>query len=242
MNTTTADTTMPRRRIFMPCTSRPTAAITRTSPKPAWTARRMCPWTMAHVALCATPLKYSGGLEPGWSVGIFTNRLSAMPSRNCAISITSAYRKPVRSGGYRSMSPISLWSLAMNVFEAAGGSATFKTLVERFYARVASDPVLRSIYPEEDLSSATERLTLFLIQYWGGPTTYSAQRGHPRLRLRHQPFAIGQAERDAWLKHMTAAVNSLDLSPEVRKAMLDYFETTSTAMINRPSRPEPSLP
>jgi hemoglobin len=125
----------------------------------------------------------------------------------------------------------------MSLYEAAGGSATFKTLVERFYARVASDPVLRPIYPEENLSSATEHLTLFLIQYWGGPTTYSAQRGHPRLRLRHQPFAIGQAERDAWLGHMTAAVNSLDLGPEVRKAMLDYFETTSIAMINRPSQP-----
>jgi hemoglobin len=124
----------------------------------------------------------------------------------------------------------------MTVFEAAGGAETFKTLVERFYARVASDPVLRPVYPEEDLSSATERLTLFLIQYWGGPTTYSAQRGHPRLRLRHQPFAIGKAERDAWLGHMTVAVNSLELSPEVRKALLDYFETTSTAMINRPSQ------
>jgi hemoglobin len=124
----------------------------------------------------------------------------------------------------------------MTVFEAAGGAETFKTLVERFYARVASDPVLRPVYPEEDLSNATERLTLFLIQYWGGPTTYSAQRGHPRLRLRHQPFAIGKAERDAWLGHMTAAVLSLELSPEVRKALLDYFETTSTAMINRPSQ------
>src|SRR5258708_17169704 len=122
----------------------------------------------------------------------------------------------------------------VSVYEAAGGSATFKTVVERFYARVASDPVLRAVYPEEDLSSATERLTLFLIQYWGGPTTYSAQRGHPRLRLRHQPFAIGQAERDAWLRHMSAAVDSLDLSPEVRTARLDDFETTSTAMINRP--------
>jgi hemoglobin len=124
----------------------------------------------------------------------------------------------------------------VNVFEAAGGAATFKTLVARFYAGVAADPLLRVIYPEEDLSSATERLTLFLIQYWGGPTTYSAERGHPRLRLRHQPFAIGQAERDAWLGHMTSAVNSLDLSLEVRKALLDYFETTSTAMINRPSQ------
>jgi hemoglobin len=127
----------------------------------------------------------------------------------------------------------------MTVFEAAGGAETFKTLVERFYAGVAADPLLRAIYPEEDLSSATDRLTLFLIQYWGGPTTYSAQRGHPRLRLRHQPFAIGQAERDAWLGHMTVAVNSLDLTPEVRKALLDYFERTSTAMINRPSQPGP---
>ena len=123
----------------------------------------------------------------------------------------------------------------MTVYEAAGGSETFKTLVERFYAGVASDPVLRPIYPEADLAGATERLTLFLIQYWGGPDTYSARRGHPRLRLRHQPFAIGQAARDAWLRHMTAAVDSIDVTPEVRKELLDYFETASTAMINQPS-------
>ena len=125
----------------------------------------------------------------------------------------------------------------VSVYEAAGGSETFKTLVERFYARVASDPLLRRVYPEEDLSSATERLTLFLIQYWGGPDTYSARRGHPRLRLRHQPFAIGQPERDAWLRHMTAAVESLKLQPDVRTALLDYFETTSTAMINHGGLP-----
>jgi len=123
-----------------------------------------------------------------------------------------------------------------NVYEAAGGAETFKRLVERFYARVAEDALLRPIYPEEDLSSATERLTLFLIQYWGGPSTYNEQRGHPRLRLRHQPFAIGQAERDAWLGHMTAAVDSLALAPALRKALLDYFETASTAMINSPAR------
>jgi hemoglobin len=125
----------------------------------------------------------------------------------------------------------------MTVFEAVGGATTFRKLVGRFYARVAIDPTLRPIYPDEDLSNATERLTLFLIQYWGGPDTYSATRGHPRLRLRHQPFAIGQAERDAWLRHMTAAVESLDLSPDVRKELLDYFETASTAMINRPAGP-----
>jgi hemoglobin len=123
------------------------------------------------------------------------------------------------------------------LYELAGGEATFRLLVRRFYARVAADPVLRAVYPEEDLSGATERLTLFLIQYWGGPPTYSRQRGHPRLRLRHAPFAIGQVERDAWLGHMTAAVQSLDLAPQVRKALLDYFATASTAMINRPAEP-----
>ena len=121
------------------------------------------------------------------------------------------------------------------MYELAGGEATFRLLVQRFYARVADDPVLRAVYPEEDLSGATERLTLFLIQYWGGPSTYSEQRGHPRLRLRHAPFAIGQLERDAWLGHMTAAVESLQLAPQVTKALLDYFETASTAMINRPA-------
>jgi hemoglobin len=124
-----------------------------------------------------------------------------------------------------------------NVYDAAGGEETFRRLVERFYAGVAEDPLLRPIYPEEDLSSATERLLLFLIQYWGGPSTYNERRGHPRLRMRHQPFAIGQAERDAWLRHMTAAVESLELSPALRKALLDYFETASTAMINRPAQP-----
>jgi hemoglobin len=125
----------------------------------------------------------------------------------------------------------------MTVFEAVGGAATFRTLVERFYAGVATDPILRPIYPDEDLSRATERLTMFLIQYWGGPDTYSATRGHPRLRLRHQPFAIGQAERDAWLRHMTSAVESLDLPAGVRKELLDYFETASTAMINLQAEP-----
>ena len=131
--------------------------------------------------------------------------------------------------------------ITKSVFELAGGEPVFRELVQRFYAGVAVDPVLRAVYPDEDLSSAAERLTLFLIQYWGGPPTYSEQRGHPRLRLRHQPFTIGQRERDAWLARMTAAVESLDLAPGVRRAMLDYFETASTAMINsRPASAEPA--
>jgi hemoglobin len=125
--------------------------------------------------------------------------------------------------------------LNRSVYDLAGGEPTFRLLVKRFYAGVADDPILRAVYPDEDLSGATERLTLFLIQYWGGPATYSEQRGHPRLRMRHQPFAIGRPERDAWLGHMTAAVESLDLAPAVRKAFLDYFETASTAMINQPA-------
>ncbi|MEA2654903.1 MAG: hemoglobin [Chloroflexota bacterium] len=127
-------------------------------------------------------------------------------------------------------------SVIGNVYEAAGGEATFRLLVARFYERVADDPVLRPLYPDEDLANATEHLTLFLIQYWGGPSTYNEQRGHPRLRMRHQPFAIGQPQRDAWLDHMKAAVESLELIPAVRKALIDYFETASTAMINRPAQ------
>ena len=94
--------------------------------------------------------------------------------------------------------------------------------------------MLRPLYPDEDLAPAAERLRLFLIQYWGGPATYSEQRGHPRLRMRHAPFAIGQKERDAWLGHMTAAVESLDLPRGVREAFLEYFDAASRGMINQP--------
>ena len=125
-------------------------------------------------------------------------------------------------------------SLHRSVFELVG-EAKLRELVRRFYAGVAGDAVLRPVYPEEDLAGATERLTLFLIQYWGGPSTYSERRGHPRLRMRHHPFAIGQAERDAWLRHMTEAVESMDFARPIRKALLDYFEVASTGMINRPA-------
>ena len=126
-----------------------------------------------------------------------------------------------------------------NVYEAAGGEETFIRLVDHFYAGVAGDPVLRPLYPDEDLAGARERLTLFLIQYWGGPTTYNDRRGHPRLRMRHSPFAIGQVERDAWLGHMRAAVASLEVPRVVTDALLDYFEAASTAMINRSSMTTP---
>jgi hemoglobin len=124
----------------------------------------------------------------------------------------------------------------LTMYEAAGGEETFTRLVDRFYAGVAADPVLRPLYPddEEELARAAEHLRLFLIQYWGGPTWYDEQRGHPRLRLRHAPFSIGLAERDAWMGHMLAAIDSLELPRPVRAAFVEYFERAATAMMNRP--------
>jgi hemoglobin len=121
-----------------------------------------------------------------------------------------------------------------SIFEAIGGEPTFRRLVDAFYAEVAADPVLRSVYPEEDLGPANERLRLFLIQYWGGPTTYSEQRGHPRLRMRHAPFAVNVAARDAWLRHMRTALDSLELAPQYDQVMWDYFTRAADSMRNVP--------
>ena len=117
-------------------------------------------------------------------------------------------------------------------FAAVGGEETFRRLVDAFYAGVESDPVLRSLYPEQDLGPAAERLRMFLVQYWGGPTTYSQQRGHPRLRLRHAPFAIGSVERDAWLRHMRAALDALNLPPEYDRPLWDYLSAAAESMRN----------
>jgi hemoglobin len=124
----------------------------------------------------------------------------------------------------------------MSLFEEVGGSQFFDRLVDRFYEGVATDDVLLPLYPEQsDLTGAKERLTLFLQQYWGGPTTYSDERGHPRLRQRHFPFVIGQLERDRWMVHMMAAVDELSPNESVHKQLAEYMEMASTAMINSPS-------
>ena len=122
--------------------------------------------------------------------------------------------------------------VAEGFFERAGGESTFRLLVERFYAEVAMDPLLRPLYPEDDLGPAADRLTLFLIQYWGGPATYSENRGHPRLRMRHAPFVIGVAERDAWLRHMKSALDSLDLPEDVSIPLWDYLTMAADSMRN----------
>ena len=118
------------------------------------------------------------------------------------------------------------------IYQTAGGAETFHRIADRFYNSAATDEVLRPMYPA-DLAESKRTLALFLIQYFGGPGEYSAERGHPRLRMRHVPFSIGQAERDAWVRHMTSAVKAENLPAEVESAMLQYFERAATFMMNR---------
>lgn len=117
-------------------------------------------------------------------------------------------------------------------FEAVGGHATFEAIVRAFYAGVAEDPVLRPMYPEDDMEGAVERLTLFLEQYWGGPTTYSERRGHPRLRMRHQPFRVNPDARDRWITHMREAVARQNLAPLHAVTLMDYLERAAHSMVN----------
>ena len=121
----------------------------------------------------------------------------------------------------------------LTVYDRVGGMPFFEHLVDRFYQGVAADPVLRPVYPEQDLAGARHRLTLFLAQYWGGPRTYDEERGHPRLRMRHFPFAIGPAERDRWLVHMRAAIADLAPPTDVAEALDRYFDNAAEAMRNR---------
>ena len=119
------------------------------------------------------------------------------------------------------------------IYEIVGGMETFRRLAVAFYRRVEADPLLRPMYVES-LEEAAEKLGLFLAQYFGGPAEYNALRGHPRLRMRHIPFRIGQAERDAWLSHMLAALEEVGIEEPVRSPMRQYFEQTSTFLINMP--------
>jgi hemoglobin len=118
-------------------------------------------------------------------------------------------------------------------YAAVGGEDTFRRIVTRFYDEVAKDDILLPLYPEQpDLSGARERLTLFMMQYWGGPHTYSEQRGHPRLRMRHTPFKIGPIERDAWLRCMRIAVDEENLAEPYRTTLWEYLEMAAQSMMN----------
>ena len=122
-------------------------------------------------------------------------------------------------------------STSATVYEIVGGQPYFDALVERFYVHVEANGALRSLYPD-DLGPGKRALAMFLAQYWGGPPEYSAEKGHPRLRMRHFPFAIGPAQRDAWLGAMLAAVDQVDAPDAAKQAMGEYFTHASTAMIN----------
>ncbi|HEX2894556.1 MAG TPA: globin [Marmoricola sp.] len=117
-------------------------------------------------------------------------------------------------------------------YEEIGGMDTIKAIVDRFYEGVAADEELRPMYPEEDLGPAAERLTLFLAQYWGGPTTYSQERGHPRLRMRHAPFAVTPEMKEHWLRHFRAGLDSVDLTPEQDAQFWDYATHAAQFMVN----------
>lgn len=120
------------------------------------------------------------------------------------------------------------------MYDAVGGQPFFDELVDGFYRRVEADPVLLRLYPDTgDLEGARWRLATFLAQYWGGPTAYSDERGHPRLRMRHNPFTIGPEERDHWLAAMRASIEDLDPAPEIRGALDDYLAYAAEAMRNR---------
>ena len=121
---------------------------------------------------------------------------------------------------------------ATTIHERVGGNPFFVDLVDRFYQSVEVDPVLRPLYPQ-DLKPGKAHLAAFLAQLWGGPPEYTLERGHPRLRQRHMPFAIGQTERDAWVGHMVSAVASMGISEDEAARMTDYFENTATLMMNR---------
>jgi hemoglobin len=122
---------------------------------------------------------------------------------------------------------------AVTLYDAVGGMAFFERLVDAFYEGVAADDVLLSLYPEApDLTGARHRLTLFLAQYWGGPTTYDAERGHPRLRMRHLPFTVGPLQRDHWLAHMGAAVAATAPSPEIAETLMGYFRPVAEHLRN----------
>ncbi|TWE13435.1 globin [Rudaeicoccus suwonensis] len=117
-------------------------------------------------------------------------------------------------------------------YDEVGGHATFEKLVREFYRGVEGDPTLRALYPEEDLGPAEERLRGFLEQYWGGPTTYSQERGHPRLRMRHMPFRVTPDQRDRWLLHMMAGVDSLELDAAHDAMLRDYLTRAAYSMVN----------
>ena len=120
-------------------------------------------------------------------------------------------------------------------YAQVGGHETFAKIIQVFYQGVAADPVLRAMYPEEDLGPAEHRMLMFMEQYWGGPRTYLEERGHPRLRMRHQPYAVTPEARDRWLAAMRQGVDSVELAPLHQATLWDYLERAAHSLVNAPS-------
>ena len=157
-----------------------------------------------------------------------TFTLGAVGSRSAAGSVT---QPPQQVGDARGVAEA---ASSDSFYAQVGGHETFAKLTREFYARVAEDERFRSMYPEQDLGPAERRLRMFLEQYWGGPSTYSQERGHPRLRMRHMPFTVDTWARDTWLKHMRAAVETLELSPMHEGVLWDYLERAAHSLVNSP--------
>lgn len=119
-------------------------------------------------------------------------------------------------------------------YEQVGGEKFFANLVSQFYAVVATDPILRPMYPDDDMEGAAERLHWFLSQYWGGPSTYQENRGHPRLRMRHAQFAITTEARDAWLNAMNKAVDGVEIDAALKGELWSYLEMAANSLVNQP--------
>lgn len=133
----------------------------------------------------------------------------------------------------RKLSFRSISRVSENFYERFGGAAAFEKLVDNFYENVKVNDILKPMYPDEDFVAAARRLRMFLEQYWGGPHTYSDERGHPRLRMRHAPYSIGIAERDAWLACMKPAVEQMGLSEELYGELWSYLEGAANFLMNQ---------
>jgi len=141
--------------------------------------------------------------------------------------------EPCRVGDNRQVTTSAGGRQEQSFYDAIGGYATIAKVVERFYQGVAGDEVLRPLYPEEDLAPAQERFTMFLVQYWGGPSTYSERRGHPRLRMRHAPFAVTPRAKEHWLTHFRAGLDEANLTPELDEQFWHYITYAAESMVNR---------
>ena len=123
----------------------------------------------------------------------------------------------------------------VDFYNKMGGEKNFRELTKRFYENVQKSPVLKPMYPADDMEGSGRRLRMFLEQYWGGPSTYSEERGHPRLRMRHAPFHISKVEHDVWLQCMHAALIDLDMAEDMKEELWTYFQYAANSMINQPN-------